>query len=164
MALTTFGPPGSEAEGAVEALREDASRGREEARRLGGEALSIVEELRELARREGELARAEVQDTASAGMRAGVMAAVGGAFALLTLAFLATAAMFALERVLDPWLAALAVAGGLLVLTVLVGLAARSTLQQVSMPGAATATEVRRDIDWLRELITQRNGSTSSGD
>ncbi len=78
---------------------------------------------------------------------------VAGAFAFFLLGVLVAAAILGLATVFAPWLAALIVAGGLLIITVVLALIGISTLKR-SMPPAPTETieSIKDDVRVIKGL------------
>ena len=74
--------------------------------------------------------------------------------ALLTLAFFAVTAMFALDEVMDTWLAALITALGLLTITAIAGLLAYSQIKQITVAPKKTMQSVNEDVQWARDRMS----------
>lgn len=88
----------------------------------------------------------------NAGIGIGLLAAAG-AFAFFLLGVLVTAAILGLATVFPPWLAALIVAGGLLIVTVVLALVGISSVRR-SMPPAPTETieSIKDDVRVIKGL------------
>ncbi len=71
----------------------------------------IAGNVQELVRSEIRLARVEVQTQVGAAVRGAMFVVIGGAFALLALAFVSLAGVYLLSTVVEAWVAALIVAG-----------------------------------------------------
>lgn len=104
-----------------------------------------------LIRKEVELARNEIK----ADLRSQLAMAKGLAVALIAgvmaLTMLPLALVFALARVMPAWLAALGVAGGLLVVAAIV--AYLSWQWRVTTPLALTRKTLKEDMQWARERL-----------
>ena len=88
----------------------------------------------------------------NAGIGIGLVAAAG-AFAFFMLGVLVAAAILGLATVFPPWLAALIVAGGLLIITVILALVGISAIRR-SMPPAPTETieSIKDDVRVIKGL------------
>lgn len=87
-----------------------------------------------------------------AGIGIGLLAAAA-TFAFFLFAVLITAAILGLSTVFPPWLAALIVAGGLLIITVVLALVGRASIKR-SMPPAPTETieSIKDDVRVIKGL------------
>lgn len=133
-------------------LGEDLQRGREELIGLGAAAIDLGREVRELARREVELARAEVAEQVQLTVRTAILAAVALTFGFLALAFLATAATWALAEVMPVWAGALVVTAVLAVVAAIAALAAMAQLRQITVVPSRTFKSLGETARWAREL------------
>lgn len=65
-----------------------------------------------------------------------------------------------LAQTLGLWVAALIVAGGLLLVTLILGLWTRATLRRVRGPGDTAKTHMREHVDWIKgELAMTEDAS-----
>ena len=87
-----------------------------------------------------------------AGIGIGLLVAAG-AFAFFLFAVLITAAVLALAEVVAPWLAALIVAGGLLVITLILALVGVAQVKR-GVPPAPTETikSVQKDVNAIKGI------------
>ncbi|HEY7651062.1 MAG TPA: phage holin family protein [Methylomirabilota bacterium] len=104
-----------------------------------------------LIRKEVELARTEIK----ADLKAELAVVQGLALTLVVgiaaINMLLLAVVFALARVMSDWLAALAVAGGLIIIAGLV--ASISWQRRVTTPLALTRKTLREDVQWAKERL-----------
>jgi uncharacterized membrane protein YqjE len=136
-----------------EPLGDQLRRGVDEAKAVRGDLSDIYADVMTLASKEMELARVEMAEQAAAARNAAMFGAAAAVFALLMLAFAATTVMFALDEVMDLWLAALITAAGLLVITALLGLMARQQVKQITVAPKKTMESVREDVRWARDRM-----------
>jgi hypothetical protein len=137
-----------------EPLGDQLRRGVDEAKAVRSDATDIFFDVMTLAQKELELARTEMAEQAMAARNAAILGAGAAIFALLMLAFAATAAMFALDEVMDTWLAALITAAGLLGITALLGLLAMQQVKQITVSPKKTMESVREDMRWARDRMS----------
>jgi uncharacterized membrane protein YqjE len=137
-------------------LREQMSRGRDEARGLGAEIGEIVEDIRELGRLEMELARADIAEQIALLRGIAMWGAVTLIFALMLVAFALVTVMFALALVVETWLAALITTAIALLVTAIAGYMAYRRAQTLTIVPQRSIDSVKRDVEWTREQITSR--------
>jgi hypothetical protein len=137
-----------------EPLGDQLRRGVDEAKAVRSDATDIFSDVMTLAQKELELARTEMAEQAMAARNAAILGAGAAIFGLLMLAFAATAAMFALDEVMDTWLAALITAAGLLGITALLGLLAMQQVKQITVSPKKTMESVREDMRWARDRMS----------
>ncbi|MEO9256293.1 MAG: phage holin family protein [Tepidiformaceae bacterium] len=137
-------------------VRDDLRDGREELRDLSSEVGEIAQDLRDLFKSELDLAKTEMSEQFRAAIKIVVYGAAAGVMALLCLVFLGLTAMFALNQVLAMWLSAVIVAGGLLLLAVIAGLAARRHTKQLTVVPRKTIQSVREDVSWAKAQAKSR--------
>jgi hypothetical protein len=116
-----------------------------------------------------ELARAEVGQQVDKARQASGLIGVALVLALCGLGALTAAAVLGLAVVLEAWLAALIIGGGLVLLAAIAGVAAKSRLSAVAPPVPERALEsVRQDVQAVQEGVQagredngggQRNGT-----
>ncbi len=138
---------------AVDGIRGDLRRGADEARGLGEEVGAIAQDLRDLVRSEVELARAEVREQISLGIKSAIWAGVGVVAAGLALVFVALTIMFALDVALPLWLSALIVTAGLIALAAIAGLMVRARIKQITVVPKKTIGSIREDVEWAKAQL-----------
>ena len=104
-----------------------------------------------LARKEIELARREIKRDLEAEIATAKGAAVAALAGMATVNLLFVAAVFALTPYLPGWTAALYLAGGTLVVTVVTALLARHW--HVAKPLALTRKTLTEDVQWAKERM-----------
>ena len=121
-------------------------------RGIGRLASDLAADTATLVRREIELAKAEVAQNAAALGSGIALFAVAAFIALAALAVLVAAAVLGLAEWLQPWLAALAGAGGMLVIAGILALVGRArTRRGASLAPTETITKAKQDVAWLRQ-------------
>ncbi|WP_163543619.1 phage holin family protein [Occultella kanbiaonis] len=108
----------------------------------------LTENFSTLVRDELQLAQAQLAEKGKAFGVTGALFAVAGVFALFGLGWLLTAAMFGLATALPYWAAALIVAGVVLLIAAIAGLAGRAALK--SAPSPQTKENVMKDIEAIK--------------
>jgi uncharacterized membrane protein YqjE len=136
-----------------EPVGDQIRRGVDELKELRSEFGGFFEEVRGLAQKEMELARAEMSEQVSYAKNGAMFAAIAGIIGLLTLGFLAATLMFALDQVMETWLAALITSGVLLALTAIAGMFAMSQLKQITVAPKKTMHSVNEDVRWARDRM-----------
>ena len=129
-------------------------RTKEEARYFWGDISEVRSDLADLAAKEVQLLGAEISELVGHATRIALWAAMAGVFGLLTLAFLATAAMFALATELTDWASALIVAGALGTLLLLAGTQAYMHVRSLSFVPRRTVRSLKEDTEWARNLMS----------
>ncbi len=76
--------------------------------------------------------------------------AMGGAVVAIGLIFLALAAVYALSNVVDPWLAALIVGGGITLVGVIMLVTGRSKVRPNAIAPRRTAEALRKDTQMIK--------------
>jgi len=104
-----------------------------------------------LARKEIELARTEIRHDFEAELAAVKALAVAAVFGITTLNLVFVAGVFALTRHFEGWVAALIVAGGALLVTVVVGAVGWS--RRVTRPLERTRRTLEEDVKWATERL-----------
>jgi len=104
-----------------------------------------------LVKKEVELARNEIKADLKAELAVVKGIAVTLVAGLTAVNMLLLAGVFALARVMPDWLAALAVAGGLLIIAALV--AYISWQRRVTTPLALTRKSLKKDMQWAKEQL-----------
>jgi len=133
---------------------------RAEARELGEEVRGIAEDLRDLARSEFELTRAVLREELRLVMGIAIAGAVALMTALLSLVFFGLTAMYGLDHVVPLWVAAIIVAGALLLMAAVAGLVAMRMARRMSVGPKRSANSIREDVSWARAQL--KSSTTSS--
>jgi uncharacterized membrane protein YqjE len=136
----------------------DTSTTQRQERHASSEERSTVELLRDLSSQMTTLVHEEVElavaEVSAKGKRLGIGAGLFGAsavFLFLALASLAAAAIAALSQVVAVWLAAVLVAGGLLLIGMAIGGMALIDVRQGTPPVPQEAVaSTKEDIEWLK--------------
>lgn len=129
-------------------------RTKEEARYFWGDISEVRSDLADLAVKEVQLLGAEISEQVRHATRIALWGAMAGVFGLLTLAFLATAAVFALATGLTDWASALIVAGALGALLLLAGMMAYLHVRSLSVVPKRTVRSLKEDAEWARNLMS----------
>lgn len=79
---------------------------------------------------------------------------MAGIFLLLTLAFLSTAAVFALDTQVQAWAAALIVAGGLAAVLLLAAIMVYMHVRSLSLVPHRTVRSLKEDAELARNLMS----------
>lgn len=137
-----------------EPLSEQLKRGKDEFQSVRGEMMDLFSDVRMLAQKEMELARVEMAEQATAARNAAMYGGIAAIFALLMLAFAATTVMFALDEFMPLWVAALITTAGLLVITAIAGLMAKSQVKQITVTPKKTIESVNEDVRWARSRMS----------
>jgi len=132
-------------------------RAQDELRAVGDAVAGVTDEVGELLRREADLARTEISENVALARGGATFGAMAAVVALLTLAFLATALMFALAEALPLWGAALITAAVLGVVALALGLVARARLRELRVMPEQTMRSVQEDMRWARERMQRRS-------
>jgi uncharacterized membrane protein YqjE len=119
-------------------------------RSFGDLAKQLSQDISALVRGEVMLAKAEVSERASTMARGAGMVAVGVLFALIVVSCLVTAAIAALSRAVDVWLAALIVAAVATAIAATVTMAGVKALRSAGPPLPLHAVEsAKEDVAWV---------------
>ena len=111
----------------------------------------LVSKSTALVKKEIELARAELKSNVDQEIKAAKAIAVAAVGAVIVLNLLLVAAVFGLTNVMPGWLAALAVAAGVLVLTAIAAYIGRKDL--VRAPLERTRKTLQEDAQWAKEQL-----------
>jgi hypothetical protein len=104
-----------------------------------------------LIKKEVELARNEIKADLRSQLAMAKGFAVAVVVALMALSMLPLALVFALAHVMAAWVAALAVAGGLLLIAAIVAYV--SWQRRVTAPLALTRKTLKEDVQWAKERL-----------
>jgi hypothetical protein len=146
-----------------EPIGDQVRRGIDELQEVRLEMMDVLADVGTLAQKELELARVEMAEQLASARSAVTFGVIAALFALLTLAFLATAAMFGLAEVVDLWLASLITAGGLAAITLMLGALAYQQIKQVTVAPKKTMETVSEDVRWARSRMNFNGRSASTG-
>lgn len=129
----------------------------------GGEDRSVAALIGELAsettilvRKEFELARAELAHNAAGITGGAITLAIGIALVLLAAEALIACAILVLMRWLEPWLAALSVGSGVMVLGAILVAIGRHRFDLRRLTPHRTIATLKRDRDWAKEQLNGR--------
>jgi len=141
---------------------EGARGARTEAREIREEVRGIAEDLRDLARSEVELAKAALREELR--LLIGILAAgaVAAITAVIAIVFLSLGAMFGLDHVVPLWVAALIVAGGLLLIAAIAGLMIRSMVRRLMVAPKRSANSIKEDVSWAKAQLRSNTTSNAS--
>lgn len=138
---------------------DDVRRGASEAGELRASAREIAVDMGDIFQHELDLAKAELSEQASTAARASTWTAIAGAFAFFTVMFLLLGAMWGLAEVFDEiWMAALAVAGGVFLLTVLAGLIALARWKQFNIVPQRAIESSKETVNWASSQLRSNSG------
>ena len=119
-------------------------------RSIGAVLADIAGNVRELVRAEIRLAKVEATEQVRSATRGAALAAAGGGVALVALAFIAIAGMYALATIVALWIAALIVAGVAAVIGAVLITAGVKSMQSVSLAMPKTVATIKEDIQWAK--------------
>ena len=112
----------------------------------------IVGNVQELIRSEFRLAKAETREEVSKAAKSSVMLGAGIVLAAYAVGFLLLTVMYALETTVAPWLAALIVAVGVMIIAMVAVSTGRKRMKQVHMPEKTIET-VKENVQWAKQRI-----------
>jgi Putative Actinobacterial Holin-X, holin superfamily III len=122
-------------------------------RSIGSLFADLARDTSMLIRQEVALAKAEIaKGIAEIGTGAGMVVA-GGLVALIGLVFLLLAAVLALSKVVEPWLAALIVGVVVVALGAVLALVGKSKLKTDSLVPRRTLRTLKDDAEWAKEQV-----------
>lgn len=104
-----------------------------------------------LVRQEVQLAKTEISEHISAGVKGIAFLVVAGLFALVGFQALVAAAILGLSLVVASWLAALIVAAVLLVVAGVLLPSALSGLKKIAAPPEKTIETLKEDAQWIKQ-------------
>lgn len=113
----------------------------------------LTQETMSLFRKEIQLARAEMTDKARQAGRGATEIAVGAVLLLVAVGVLAAAAVLGLSLVVQPWLAALIVAGVLLLVGGIVVASGLSNIRTGNLAPRRTMDTLRDNTRWAKEQL-----------
>jgi uncharacterized membrane protein YqjE len=112
----------------------------------------IIGNVRELIRSEFRLAKAETREEISKAVKSSVVLGSGLVLAVFAIGFLLLTIMYALEITLAPWLAALIVAVGVMIVAMVAVGSGRKRMKQIHMP-EKTIDTVKENVQWAKQRI-----------
>jgi uncharacterized membrane protein YqjE len=113
----------------------------------------IIADVQEIVRSEFRLAKAEVQEETAKVAHSGIPLIVGLLLGLYALGFLLLAVVHALSLVVDAWLAALIVAFGVAVISLILISVGRNRLKGVKVVPEKTIGTVKENVQWAKHQI-----------
>lgn len=111
----------------------------------------LLNQLTALIRDEGHLVRAEMTEKINQVSSGAGMLAAALAFGIGTIVILLMAGVYGLSEVVEPWLAALIVAGVALVLTLILAAMGKSRMKPRNLAPNRTVEQVRSDMNFAKE-------------
>jgi uncharacterized membrane protein YqjE len=112
----------------------------------------IFGNVEELIRSEFRLAKAETREEVSKVAQFSVMLGAGLVLVVYAVGFLLLTIMYALETTLVPWLAALIVAVGVMMIAMVAVSIGRKRMKQVHMPEKTIET-MKENVQWAKQQI-----------
>lgn len=112
----------------------------------------IIGNVQEIIRSEFRLAKAETREEISKAAKSSVVLGAGLLLAVYAVGFLLLTIMYALETTLAPWLAALIVAVGVMIVAMVAVRVGRRRMKQVHMPEKTIET-VKENVQWAKQRI-----------
>jgi uncharacterized membrane protein YqjE len=112
----------------------------------------IFGNVQELIRSEFRLAKAETREEVSKVAKFSVMLGAGLVLVVYAVGFLLLTIMYALETTLVPWLAALIVAVGVMMIAMVAVSIGRKRMKQVHMPEKTIET-MKENVQWAKQQI-----------
>lgn len=114
----------------------------------------LTRDLSKLVRQEVQLARVEITGKITGMVKGAALLVVAGVFAFAAFLALVAAGILALSLVLAPWLAALVVAVGLLVVAGILGLVGVKNAKKIADPVPHETVEtLKEDAQWIKQQI-----------
>ena len=112
----------------------------------------IVGNVQELIRSEFRLAKAETREEVAKVAKFSVILGAGLVLVVYAVGFLLLTIMYALETTLVPWLAALIVAVGVMMIAMVAVSIGRKRMKQVHMPEKTIET-MKENVQWAKQQI-----------
>lgn len=116
---------------------------------------TLLHDLSLLVRQEIRLAKTEASEKVSQVTRGATSMVAGGVIAFSGFLFLLLSATYALQNVLEPWLAALIVGAAVVIVGTVMLLAGRSRLKSENLTPQRTIDSVREDASAARQHISR---------
>jgi uncharacterized membrane protein YqjE len=110
----------------------------------------IVNHVSNIIRSEVRLAQTEVREDVTRYAKASSFVGIAGALAFYAVGFLLLSAVYALQTVMSPWLAALLVAVGVGIAATIPYLIGRKKLTQVSLRPDKTIQSLEENVKWVK--------------
>ena len=119
-----------------------------------GELFSdLSSDLSNLMRKEVQLAKTEMSENISRTVKNAILLVVAAIFVVFALFALIVAAIYGLSTIVAPWLAALIVAGALLVIAGALAMIGLSALKKASLAPKETVRTLQEDVQWAKQQI-----------
>jgi hypothetical protein len=122
-------------------------------RSIAGLFSDLARDFSRLFRQEIDLAKAELAEKASALGTGVAMVVAGGLVAWAGFLFLLAAGVIGLSEVVEPWLAALIVGGGVLILGIVLALVGKSRFKADNLVPRRTLRTLKDDTEWAKEQV-----------
>ncbi|HEY0076920.1 MAG TPA: phage holin family protein [Abditibacteriaceae bacterium] len=110
-------------------------------------------DLSNLMRKEVQLAKTEMSENISRTVKNAILLVVAALFVVFALFALIVAAICGLSTVVAPWLAALIVAGALLVIAGALAMIGLNALKKASLAPKETVRTLQEDVQWAKQQI-----------
>lgn len=110
-------------------------------------------DLSSLMRKEVQLAKTEMSENISRTVKNAILLVVAAVFVVFALFALIVAAIYGLSTVVAPWLAALIVAGALLVIAGALAMIGLNALKKASLAPKETVRTLQEDVQWAKQQI-----------
>lgn len=110
-------------------------------------------DLSNLMRKEVQLAKTEMSENISRTVKNAILLVVAAVFVVFALFALIVAAIYGLSTVVAPWLAALIVAGALLVIAGALAMIGLNALKKASLAPKETVRTLQEDVQWAKQQI-----------
>jgi phage gpG-like protein len=136
-----------------ETLGSQLKDGRAEIREVAGEFAAMGGDIRDLARSEADLLRAEMQEQIQLAKQTAIWGAVAAVTGLVALFFVGLTLMFALDTVMDLWLAALITTLVMGAIVAFAGMAAMRRAKSISPRPRKTMESVKEDVRCLDRVM-----------
>jgi len=111
----------------------------------------VISHVSEIFRSELKLARTEIQQELAQMARASVFFAAGGMLTLYSVGFLFLAAVYGLQLIVAPWLAAVIVGVFLILISAVLFLTGRSMAKKMKLRPEATIRSFEENLTWLKK-------------
>jgi uncharacterized membrane protein YqjE len=112
----------------------------------------IVGNVQEIIRSEVRLAKAETREEVSKAAKSSVLLGAGLVLAVYAVGFLLLTIVYALETTLTPWLSALIVAVGVMLVAMMAVAMGRKRMKEVHIPEKTVGT-VKENVQWAKQQI-----------
>lgn len=120
---------------------------------LGELFTDLSRDMGSLMRKEVQLAKTEMSENISRTVKNAVLLLVAAIFVIFALFALIVAAICGLSTIVAPWLAALIVAGALLVVAGVLAMIGLKALKKASLAPKETVRTLQEDVQWAKQQI-----------